>query len=369
MSWWTVLTETLWRLVDEHALLTSFVLLLLEESGLPPLIPGDLLMVLAGVRAAEGREHLVVALGVLELATVLGGSVLYWVSAFGGHAVAVRVGRFVGAPPERLRRISAALERHGQRGIILGRLVPSLCILTAVAAGLAGFPYRRFLPALALGGFLHLLILVLLGYLIGPPALKLLAVLHPSFELVAALGALAAIAIGLVWASRRIPATPSIVLPLAERLRRGMLAGVLGAVASGLLSLVLLHVGALLAPSLGLTPPAAAEATQRWSLRVFAVTTMVLFLAVALLWGALYGLIEPLLAGPPWVRGALFAAAPLAVWLVVALPPTAGGWAGLPPGAVLPLVGAEIGRDLTFGLTLGSAYAVMTPHRSGRVRA
>ena len=185
------MTNTVWWLLDEHGLIVAFVLLFLEESGLPPVIPGDLLMVLVGVQAAQGRFWLPVGLLALELATMLGGSVLYWLSSLGGHAIVHRVGRHVGATPERLHRLNMSLERHGQGAIIVGRLIPSLCILTAVAAGLLGYPYRRFLPALAVGGLLHLLIFVLLGYWVGRPVLRILSTLHPPFELTAAALALA----------------------------------------------------------------------------------------------------------------------------------------------------------------------------------
>src|SRR5436305_5367579 len=105
MTEWTNLTNTVWWLLDEHGLLMAFVLLFLEESGLPPVIPGDLLMVLIGLQAAQGRVWLVGAVVVLEVATILGGSVLYWLSSFGGHAIVNKVGRHVGATPERLQKI------------------------------------------------------------------------------------------------------------------------------------------------------------------------------------------------------------------------------------------------------------------------
>src|SRR3954468_8825903 len=109
MNVWTSLTTTVWSLLDEHGLLMAFVLLFLEESGLPPIIPGDLLMVLVGLQAAQGRIWIGWALLLLEIATVMGGSVLYWLSKVGGHAIINKVGRHVGATPERLKKISASL--------------------------------------------------------------------------------------------------------------------------------------------------------------------------------------------------------------------------------------------------------------------
>src|SRR3954468_1240869 len=122
MNVWTSLTTTVWSLLDEHGLLMASTLLFLEESGLPPIIPGDLLMVLVGLQAAEGKLWLVWALAFLEMATILGGSVLYWLPPVWGHAVIHKVGRHVGATPERLHKISASLERHGVLAIVIGRL-------------------------------------------------------------------------------------------------------------------------------------------------------------------------------------------------------------------------------------------------------
>jgi membrane protein DedA with SNARE-associated domain len=362
MTAWTNLTTTVWWLLDEHGLLMAFVLLLLEESGLPPIIPGDLLMVLVGLQAAQGRVPLIVALVVLEVATVLGGSVLYWLSSIGGHAVINKVGRHVGATPERLRSISASLERHGMLAIIIGRLVPSLCILTAVASGLFGYPYRKFVAALAIGGFIHLAVLVLLGYWVGRPVLRILSALHPPFEVTASVIALAALIGWLIWSARRTPKTPIVPLPRPERLRRGLLAGLIGALVATLLANALLPISGLL-----IQPPPfgslVADLAEHGSVRAIVVTTTVAFLAVSMLWGALFGIVQPLLPGPWWLRGVVFALVPLAVTVVVVLPLTGGGLFGLKLDAGLVPLLVEIVRALVYGLTLGVAYMVVMPHR------
>jgi membrane protein DedA with SNARE-associated domain len=368
MTVWTSLTTTVWWLLDEHGLIMAFVLLFLEESGLPPIIPGDLLMVLVGLQAAQGRVWLIAALALLELATVLGGSVLYWLSSVGGHAVVNKVGRHVGATPERIQKIAASLERHGALAIVIGRLIPSLCILTAVGAGLFGFPYRRFLPALAIGGFIHLMVFVMLGYLFGRPVLRILSALHPPFEVMAAIVALGALIAWLVWSARRTPHTPIVLLPRAERLRRGLLAGGVGALVSTLLAYALLPIGGLLfqPPTFG---SLIADLAEHGSARAIAIAMIVIFLVASMLWGALFGIVEPLLPGPEALRGVVFALVPLAFSLLVVLPLTGGGMFGLELGAgYLPAL-AEVVRAVVYGLTLGVAYAVMSPHRQSRALA
>lgn len=367
MTAWTHLTATVWWLLDEHGLLLAFVLLLLEESGVPPVIPGDLLMVLMGVQAAQGKVWLVGALALLELATVVGGSILYALSALGGHAIVSRVGPYVGATPERLKRIDDSLTRHGEVSIVLGRLIPSLCVLTAVAAGLVGFPYRRYLPALAVGGFIHLVIFVMLGYWVGPPVLEVLATLRPPFELMAALLALAGLTAWLIRSARRTPTTPILPLPRGERLRRGLLSGLLGALTSMLLANTLLPLGGLLVRPTAFESLIVLQIARYGSVRALAVVVAVAFLVASMLWGALYGVVQPALPGPAWLRGVMFAVAPLALSLLVFLPLTGGGWLGLELGAgLLPMFGETV-RSLVYGLTLGVGYTVMSPHRRARV--
>src|SRR6266540_3775699 len=312
MTWWVDLTATIWRLLDEHGQLVAFVLLFLEESGVPPIIPGDLLMVLVGVRAAEGRLRLLEALAVLELATVLGGTVLYWVSAWAGHPLAYRLGGYVGASPQRLDAAAAALRRRGARAIVLGRLVPGFCIFTAVAAGVLGFPYRYFAPALALGGFVHLLAFVMLGYVFGPPVLAVAASLHLPAELLASAAILIALGVWTVRAARGRTAEPTVPQSL---------------------------LGRVTAPSL-------------------LITLSPSFLILPTLWGAVYGLWPAkALPGPSWLRGALFALLPLAFSLLVVLPAAGAGPLGLKLeiGAI-PALG-DLLRHLAYGAVLGVTYS------------
>lgn len=72
------------------------------------------------------------------------------------------------------RRVGrAGVARSGWRGILLGRLLPGLRIATPIAAGVFGVPFREFLPAVAVGGFIYIGAFDLVGYAVGPAALAL----------------------------------------------------------------------------------------------------------------------------------------------------------------------------------------------------
>src|SRR3954452_20427025 len=90
------------QFIEEHAQLALFLWLLLEEAGLPMPIPGDLVILAAGARVGRGQMNFVTAVVLLELATLLGASFLYWVARRGGRPVLYRYGKYLQLDAERL---------------------------------------------------------------------------------------------------------------------------------------------------------------------------------------------------------------------------------------------------------------------------
>lgn len=365
MTWWLELAKVVQRLLDQQALPTAFVLLLLEEAGLPPIVPGDFLMVLVGIRAAEGRISLLWGITALEIATVLGGSILYWISRWGGHTLVERFGRYIGVTPARLVHASAALERHGMRAVVVGRLVPTLCIMTAVVAGILELPYRRFLPALAIGGLLHLLVMVGLGYLFGPLVLELVARLHPPIGLLTSallLGLMTYWIVRVARANRNGSAAPP--ARLRSRLRAGLLAGLVAGLES---SLALTTVLGLLGLTVAAPVPDAAglRGMLEQLLTPLVGSLTAPGLPMLMLWGAAYGAaVEHELRGPAWLRGVTFALVPTIVALYAIFPLATWGLLGSPREDAWGPPAVEAFRHLVYGLTLGTVYRLLLRPRT-----
>ncbi len=96
MDLWHRLAESMLLLIDRYDDQAIFLWLFIEETGVPLPLPGDLAILLAGYRAAQGKMDPLWALLLLEVATLLGGSVLYWLGARGGRPLLRRYGRYVG---------------------------------------------------------------------------------------------------------------------------------------------------------------------------------------------------------------------------------------------------------------------------------
>src|SRR5260221_13488101 len=118
-------------LVSEHALPVIILLLLIEETGIPILIPGDLLLLLAGVNVGAGHASLGTTLLLEELATVGGAFALYSFSGQLRRSFLPRYGRYVGLNPVRLAQLQERFSGPQALMVFLGRLVPSLRIVTS----------------------------------------------------------------------------------------------------------------------------------------------------------------------------------------------------------------------------------------------
>ena len=380
VDWWTEVGLATSSFLDSHGLLAAFVFLLIEEAGVPVPVPGDVLMLVLGVHARLGITPLWQAIVVTWLGTIIGSSLLYFVSRLAGRNLVYRYGRFIRLTPERLEWAERWLKKHGSRAVFVGRLVPGLRIVTAVACGVFDVPYRVFFPAMALGAMVYILVYTLLGYYLGVPVLNLLEKVHIPFSL---LGSLVPLTLILWWAFRArqdIGKRGTIIQP-AERdvqLRSGALAGLLATIASTLLLNVAINLAGGIAFNFS-APGTLVEETGRRLAFALAreVQPIVLFvavpayLAVGTMWGAVYGAwIEPRVPPrwPDWERGFAFAGIPLLVSLLFVLPVLGLGFFGVGATGPVALTG-ELLRHAAYGVMLGLMYPVFRARRPIKVLA
>ena len=361
MNWWDIVRQAGETLLAHHAAPAAFVFLLVEESGVPIPIPGDFLMLTLGVRARDGAVSLWQVIVAMEAGTVLGASLLYLAARRGGRGVVDRLGPFVGLDADRIDRVECSLQRRGALAVLLGRLLPGLRVLTAIACGVLRVPFRVFFPAMSLGGSIYIVAYTMLGYWAGPAVLRVIERLHLPVGLVGSGLPLVLLVMGLVLIRRRAAhPLPRPRLRSWHRAQVGMLAGAVAS-ASALLTL---NVVVVVAGDLVWRLPnsALAEAAGRLSIALAGDTAGgLLWLVVPIItgfaWGACYGTwAEPRLRGPDAVRG-LLALLPFAVGagLLAPLLAQVQDLTRLAPVALL----TEAARQACFGLTLGLAYPVL----------
>lgn len=176
-------------------------LLLVKEAGLPVPVPGDLLVLGAGIAAAgagiaAGGGPAVpapVLLAAILAAGFVGGSLQFALVRGAFRDPLLRLLTRFGVPRHRLDGLAAWLRQRGAVGVAVARATPGVRVGATAASGLAALPFAAFLPGLVAGNTVFVGGHFVLGYLAGPPALSLIAGTGGIALVVAALVVLALI--------------------------------------------------------------------------------------------------------------------------------------------------------------------------------
>jgi membrane-associated protein len=156
--------ETLVRLGG----LTAMTFIVFAETGLLVgfFLPGDSLLVTAGVFSGTGQLDIVHLNAVLIVAAIAGDTVGYWFGRKTGPALFRRPKSLL-FNPEHLRRAHDFYEKHGGKTIVLARFMPIIRTFAPIVAGMGQMAYRRFLLFNVFGGALWVLSMTLIGYFLG----------------------------------------------------------------------------------------------------------------------------------------------------------------------------------------------------------
>ena len=129
-------------------------------------LPGDSLLVTAGLFAAKGDLNIVYLNVLLITMAILGDATGYMIGKKLGPALfRRRSSRFF--KKEHLIKTQLFYERHGGKTIVIARFVPIIRTFAPVVAGIAQMPYRRFAMFNVFGGVGWVLSMTMIGYLLG----------------------------------------------------------------------------------------------------------------------------------------------------------------------------------------------------------
>src|SRR5882672_8598178 len=165
--------DLLHRVYDVEAIIRwggvlMLVAIVFAETGLlfGFFLPGDSLLVTAGVFAAAGHLNIGTVLVLCTVAAVVGDQLGYYIGYRTGPRIFRREDSLL-FKRKHLFRARDFYERHGGKTIILARFVPIIRTFAPVVAGVGQMEYRRFVTFNVVGGFGWVWSMSLLGYSLG----------------------------------------------------------------------------------------------------------------------------------------------------------------------------------------------------------
>jgi len=143
-------------------------LIIFAETGLLVgfFLPGDSLLITAGLFAARGDLSLPLLIVTLIPAAILGNATGYQIGKRTGKALYSRPDSLL-FRREHLRMTHEYYDRHGGKTIIIAQFAPILRTFAPVVAGVAEMGYRRFASYNIVGAILWITSMTLTGYLLG----------------------------------------------------------------------------------------------------------------------------------------------------------------------------------------------------------
>jgi membrane protein DedA with SNARE-associated domain len=138
------------RLLDAYGYAAIFVIIVLENLGLP--VPGETILITAAIYAAETHGLNVIAIvATAAAAAFTGGIAGYAIGQYGEHHLLHRYGRYVHLDEKDLRLGRYLFQRYGGLVVFVARFVAFLRALAGLLAGINGMDWRRFLLFNGLG--------------------------------------------------------------------------------------------------------------------------------------------------------------------------------------------------------------------------
>jgi membrane-associated protein len=126
-------------------------------------LPGDSLLVMAGLIAADGNWHVGLLMLTVSISAIVGDTVGYSIGYKSGPMIFNREKSFL-FKKDHLLAAQAFYERHGGKTIILARFMPILRTFAPVVAGVGRMQYSRFLAFNIVGGIGWVCSMILIGY-------------------------------------------------------------------------------------------------------------------------------------------------------------------------------------------------------------
>jgi membrane-associated protein len=170
---------------------TGLLVLLECTIGLGFIAPGESGLLIAATTVSGSWSRFVILWAVVTVCCAIGDSIGYTIGRkFGPALRETKLIKKHGA--EGWDKTTDILRRRGAWAVFFARFLPVVRTLMPAAAGTSGLPYRKFLPAVALGAACWSLVHISIGAALGEAAKKIEGALNTGGLIV-----VAALAVGL----------------------------------------------------------------------------------------------------------------------------------------------------------------------------
>lgn len=153
------------ELASEAGYFGIFIGMFLESTIIP--IPSELIMIPAGIAAAQDKMDMATILFYGISGNVAGAIFSYYLALIVGLPLLLKIGKFLLVTPKTIKKMEDFFNRYGGISIFIGRMLPGFRHFISTPAGIAKMNIWRFCLYTTLGSSIWACVLVVSGFLIG----------------------------------------------------------------------------------------------------------------------------------------------------------------------------------------------------------
>jgi membrane protein DedA with SNARE-associated domain len=140
--------------ITQYGYLAIFILVFLQEIGIPSLVPNELVLLFSGYLTVNGTLSLPLVFTTAILGDFLGTTLLYYVFYYFGKKILEKKPRWITIDVGKIERLGRIITEKNQWGMFLGRLIPYVRGYASVAAGIFQLKPRIFMVMVLLSAIL-----------------------------------------------------------------------------------------------------------------------------------------------------------------------------------------------------------------------
>lgn len=158
-------------IIERFSYLGLFVILFIEEAGVPLPVPGDIFI---GATSALPNSNYFLVVATVIVATLAGSTILFTISKKIGHPLLLKFGPKIKITKDKVKKVEKWFEKYGGFAIVVGRLIPGFRTITPFAAGLFDVSYKSIWLYTTIAAFIWANIYFIIGRFFGGLLTRLL---------------------------------------------------------------------------------------------------------------------------------------------------------------------------------------------------
>ena len=139
---WQDIAHALEQFLVDYGYFAIFLLMLVEEAGVPLPLPNEVALMYVGYLSSQGQLDPNLAGLSATAGAACGSAILYTLALKGGRRLIHRFGRFIHVTDARIDQAERWVAKYGMISIPIARFTPGLRIATTIVAGVLRVPYR-----------------------------------------------------------------------------------------------------------------------------------------------------------------------------------------------------------------------------------